>query len=46
MIYLKFLKAMYRLFRSALLFYLEIVKDMDGYVFKVNPYDPCVEILW
>jgi hypothetical protein len=36
------LKAMYGLLRSALLFYLKLVKDLTDYGFELNPYDPCV----
>jgi hypothetical protein len=40
--YVKMLKAMYGLLRSALLFYLKLVKDLTDYGFELNPYDPCV----
>eukprot|EP00804_Cyclotella_cryptica_P031175 CCRYP_011748-RA/>CCRYP_011748-RA protein AED:0.26 eAED:0.26 QI:0/0/0/1/0/0/5/0/530 len=41
-LYVRMLKAMYGLLRSALLFYLKLVKDLSDYGFEVNPYDPCV----
>jgi hypothetical protein len=41
-VYVKMLKAMYRLLRSALLFYLKLVKDLVDFGFELNPYDPCV----
>jgi hypothetical protein len=41
-LYVKMLKAMYRLLRSALLFYRKLGKDLEGNGFKLNPYDPCV----
>jgi hypothetical protein len=36
------LNAMYGLLRSALLFYLKLVKDLTEFGFKLNPYNPCV----
>jgi hypothetical protein len=41
-LYVKMLKAMYGLLRSALLFYLKLVGDLKDYGFELNPYDPCV----
>ena len=41
-LYVKMLKAIYGLLRSALLFYLKLVRDLKEYGFKLNPYDPCV----
>eukprot|EP00956_Cyclotella_meneghiniana_P002566 scaffold3022_cov42-Cyclotella_meneghiniana.AAC.2 len=41
-LYVKMLKAMYGLLRSALLFYLKLVKDLTDFGFELNPYDPCV----
>jgi hypothetical protein len=41
-LYVKMLKAMYGLLRSALLFYLRLVKDLVDFGFELNPYDPCV----
>jgi hypothetical protein len=41
-LYVKMLKAMYGLLRSALLFYLKLVNDLKEYGFELNPYDPCV----
>ena len=40
--YVKMKKAMYGLLRSALLFYLRLVKDLQEFGFELNPYDPCV----
>eukprot|EP00956_Cyclotella_meneghiniana_P026461 scaffold57247_cov37-Cyclotella_meneghiniana.AAC.7 len=42
LLYVKMKKAMYGLLRSALLFYLRLVKDLNEYGFELNPYDPCV----
>ena len=42
MLYVKLTKALYRLLRSALLFYKKIRGDLEGLGFKINPYDPCV----
>ena len=39
------LKAMYGLLRSALLFYLKLVKDLTEFGFELNEYDPCVAII-
>ena len=39
-IYLKILKDLYGLLRSALLFYRKLVKDLHKYRLKMNPYDP------
>jgi hypothetical protein len=41
-LYVKLQKALYGCLRSALLFYLKLLKDPEGYGFKLNPYDPCV----
>jgi hypothetical protein len=41
-LYVRMLKAMYGLLRSALLFYLKLVKDLTDFGFELNPYDPCV----
>eukprot|EP00956_Cyclotella_meneghiniana_P009212 scaffold12647_cov40-Cyclotella_meneghiniana.AAC.1 len=41
-LYVKMLNAMYGLLRSALLFYLKLVKDLTDFGFELNPYDPCV----
>lgn len=41
-LYVKVNKALYGLLRSALLFYKKLVKDLEGYGFKVSDYDPCV----
>ena len=42
LLYVKMLKAMYGLLRSALLFHLKLVEDLKSYGFEINPYDPCV----
>jgi hypothetical protein len=41
-LYVRMLKAMYGLLRSALLFYLKLVKDLKADGFTMNEYDPCV----
>ncbi len=41
-LYIKMQKAVYRLLRSALLFYKKLVSNLESTGFKVNPYDPCV----
>lgn len=41
-LYRKMQQALYGLLRSELLFYKKLVKDMERYGFKLNPYDPCV----
>ena len=42
LIYVKMHKALYGIICSALLFYKNIVKDLDDYGFETNEYDPCV----
>jgi hypothetical protein len=42
LLYVKLQKALYGCLRSALLFYLKLLKDQEGNGFKLNPYDPCV----
>jgi hypothetical protein len=42
LLYVRMKKAMYGLLRSALLFYLRLVKDLKEFEFELNPYDPCV----
>ena len=42
-IYVKVLKKFYVLLNSALLLYKKPVKDLEAYVPKTNPCDPCVE---
>ena len=39
-LYVKFLKALYRLLRSALLFYRKLVKNLREYGIKMNSYNP------
>jgi hypothetical protein len=41
-LYVKLQKALYGCLRSALLFYLKLVEDLESDGFKINPYDPCV----
>ena len=40
--YVRLLKALYGLLRSALLFYNKLRGDLEDMGFEVNPYDPCV----
>ena len=42
MLYVTLQKALYGCLRSALLFYLKLVADLEGKGFRLNPYDPCV----
>ena len=42
LLYTQIQKALYGLLRSALLFYRNMVKDIEGYGFQIKPYDPCV----
>jgi hypothetical protein len=41
-LYVKFIKALYGCLRSALLFYLKLVENLEWHGFKINLYDPCV----
>jgi hypothetical protein len=41
-LYVKLQKALYGCLRSALLFYLKLVEDLESGWFEINPYDPCV----
>ena len=41
-LYVKLQKALYGLMRASLLFYRKLRKELEEYVFVVNPYDPCV----
>ena len=41
-LYIHITKAMYSLLVSAMLFYKKLIKDLQGYGFEINPYDPCV----
>ena len=41
-LYVRLLKALYGLLRSALLFYKKLRADLKKKGFEVNPYDPCV----
>ena len=41
-LYVRLLKALYGLLRSALLFYKKLRGDLKRMGFEVNPYDPCV----
>jgi hypothetical protein len=40
--YVKLQKALYECLRSALLFYLKLVKDLETEGYELKPYDPCV----
>ena len=42
MLYVQMNKALYGLLQSALLFYKKLQRDLEGYGFVINPYDPCV----
>jgi hypothetical protein len=41
-LYVHITKAIYGLLVSAMLFYKKLMKDLQGYGFEINPYDPCV----
>ena len=41
-LYVRLQKALYCCLKSALLFYENLVGDLETYGFKINPYDPCV----
>jgi hypothetical protein len=41
-IYVRILKALYGMIKSALLFYKKFKDNLEGIGFKVNNYDPCV----
>ena len=41
-LYVKIQKALYGLLRSALLFYMKLVADLESDGFVLNPYDSCV----
>ena len=36
-------KALYCCLKSALLFYKNLVGNLEAYGFRINPYDPCVD---
>ena len=42
MLYVRLLKALYRMLRATLLFYKRLRKDLENMGFEINPYDPCV----
>lgn len=42
MLYVKVIKVIYGLLKSALLFYTKVVKDMEDYGLNTNPYGPFV----
>ena len=42
LLYIKVLKAFYGMLKPALLSYIKLIKYLDAYGFKFNPYDPCV----
>jgi hypothetical protein len=41
-LYVKLQKALYGLMRASLLFYRKLRKELEDYVFEINPYNPCV----
>jgi hypothetical protein len=41
-LYAKLQKALYGLMRVSLLLYRKLQKEMEQYVFVINPYDPCM----
>ena len=41
-LYVKLQKALYGLMRASLLFYQNLRKELEKYIFVVDPYDPCV----
>ena len=41
-LYLRLQKALYRMMKSALLFYWKLVSDLHAMGFELNPYDPCI----
>ena len=41
-LYLEALNALYRIMKSALLFYIKFVENLKSIRFQLNPYDPCV----
>ncbi len=41
-LYLRLQKALYRMMKSALLFYKKLVSELREMEFEINPYDPCV----
>ena len=41
MLYVKLLKALYRLLKSVLLFYKKLAGELVDMGFEINPYDPC-----
>ena len=41
-LYVRLKKAMCGLLRSSLLFYRKLRGELEAYVFRINPYDPCV----
>jgi hypothetical protein len=41
-LYVHLQKALYKMMKSALLFYRKLISELKGMGFEVNPYDPCV----
>ncbi len=41
-LYLRLQKALYRMMKSALLFYKNLVAELQDMGFEINPYDPCI----
>ena len=42
LLYVEMKKALYRILKSALMFYLKLAGYLKRAGFKINPYDPCV----
>jgi hypothetical protein len=41
-LYVELYKLLYRLMRSALLFYKKLQRELEEYRMRINPYDMCV----
>ena len=41
-LYVRLQKALHGCLKSALLFYEKLMRDLEAYGFKINPYDPCL----
>ena len=42
LLFVQIKKALYGLLHSTILFYRNLVKDLESYGFQINPYKPCV----
>ena len=42
LLYVEIKRALYGLLRSVLIFYRNVVKDIEAHRLHINPYDPCV----